>query len=181
MKTILNLSIVLMLIAGSAGAVDFYKMYKAGEIQTLYIDKEAPKVVPTHLSCEHAAEPKPIIETVKENLQEVRLVPELYSRAPLRIKRRSVTAYIAEPQSQDTEIISSEPVIKEDEAVIVSPPVSTTVNKTRDEMTAADDKKPVRKRKLRASMFSRAPLRAEEFEVLLDSTSTSAIDSSMIR
>lgn len=42
MKTMLNLSILLMLIAGSAGAIDFYKMYSKGEISTLYDKKPIP-------------------------------------------------------------------------------------------------------------------------------------------
>src|SRR4051812_28440157 len=43
MKTILNLSIALMLIFGSAGAVNFYKMYKSGEIETLYSHEQPAK------------------------------------------------------------------------------------------------------------------------------------------
>ncbi|MBP6730494.1 MAG: hypothetical protein KA149_00455 [Chitinophagales bacterium] len=44
MKTMLNLSLLLMLIAGSAGAIDFYKLYNKGEISTLYEKKAVPVV-----------------------------------------------------------------------------------------------------------------------------------------
>ena len=48
MKTILHLSILLMFLAGAAGALDFFKMYHSGEIDKIYVRDEKAMPVEQH-------------------------------------------------------------------------------------------------------------------------------------
>ena len=191
MKTILNLSIVLMLIFGSAGAVNFYKMYKTGEIETLYSHEQptmahASAPSPAGHVCKPTPPPPPLplFDRIEQNIRTVDLDADDFSRAVID----------EAPELVETDVpIDTAPVVETMEAAVAQPAphvVETAVSRTAEtevrmaEANAAPDQqqeqetaKPERKIKFKASMFSRAALVEEPIELEMDSVVTSSVDS----
>ncbi len=89
MKLILNLSLALMLIAGCAGAVDFYTMYRSGEIENLYqaklpvagSAKKEHKVSFAVPDTQAAVPATASFKNLTENLSEIELDAKSFSRS----------------------------------------------------------------------------------------------------
>ncbi len=184
MKTILNLSLVLMLIGGSAGAVNFYKMFKSGEIETLY-SHEAPALAHASASapvCKHPTPEKPMLETIRENLETVKLDPEDYSRGIIEPEIRTVEEL--QPTVDTTAIEIAEATIAQPSHEFVKMVVTETpqpiaeasIITTNDEVRQEEPRKTPRKIKFKASMFSRSALVEEPIEFELDSIATTSVD-----
>ncbi len=111
MKTMLNLSLLLMLIAGSAGAIDFYKLYSKGEISTLYEKKAVPVVhkaayketVPAVTATIVAPPPPPI------SLNGIELDTKYFSR--------SEEIYIAEEEVEEPEPIAEAEAVSQPDPI----------------------------------------------------------------
>jgi hypothetical protein len=117
MKTMLNLSILLMLIAGSAGAIDFHKMYSTGEISTLYDKKPIPAA---HKVAYKETAPVVAATTLPEpppDLADMELDAKYFSR--------SEEIYIAEEEIEDTEpVVVAEEATQPDSVTVDPLPVS---------------------------------------------------------
>lgn len=108
MKTMLNLSLLLMLIAGSAGAIDFYKLYSKGEISTLYEKKAVPVV--------HKAAYKEVVPAVASvlpppppSIDDIELDTKYFSR--------SEEIYIAEEEIEEPEPIAEAEEVSQPDSI----------------------------------------------------------------
>lgn len=118
MKTMLNLSLLLMLIAGSAGAIDFYKLYSKGEISTLY-EKKAVPVVHKVVYKEAAQVAAPTPPPPPPGIDDIELDTKYFSR--------SEEIYIAEEEIEEPEpIAEAEAVSQPDSIPIEALPAAIT-------------------------------------------------------
>lgn len=87
MNTMLNISLLLMAAMGTAGAIDFVKMFRSGEIENIYSHEEPiieqDEVLYAEMPDAPPVPPKTIIETIKHRMAENEFELEKFSRAPL--------------------------------------------------------------------------------------------------
>lgn len=149
MKTILNFSIALMLLAGSVGAFEFFKMYRTGEINRIY----EPEAKPVSKSVETVASPAP--KTDEHTI----LNPGI---------GKKIKPTVEKPVVKTPENINAEYARGNISALSLATPTVARPVKA-DDNVEDTSKKTVSKRQFSMRMYSRAPLRAIDYEVVLDS------------
>lgn len=94
MNTLLNISLLLMAVMGTAGAIDFVTMYRSGEIENIYSHEEPiielDEVHYAEMPDAPPAPPKTIIETIKHRIAENEFELEKFSRAPLEFEEELI-------------------------------------------------------------------------------------------
>lgn len=155
MKTMLHISLALMLIAGSAGAIDFVRMFKSGEIDKIYSHDEPIKQKPVA----HQAtviSPAAIVEQVAARVEEIVIDPDDYGRSAL-IQEEVINEELTEaPTAVIAETLIESPAPAEAKVVLATTDI-------KDKPIATEGKKRTR---FKASMFSRAYIPEEEVEVV---------------
>lgn len=187
MKTMLNLSLSLMLIAGSAGTIDFLRMFQSGEIDKIYAHEEpAPAQVTAHQAA--VVTPATLIEQVQERLHEIDFEAEDYSRSPLTEEeyvRETEPLIEAEQEQIFTEAMVEEPAKPAAKILTVAPVVTVSnMEPVNEALLQADGElkdKPIAtngaaKPKWKLSMFSRGRIMEEEVE-LVEEVQPTASDS----
>lgn len=186
MKTMLNLSLALMLIAGSAGTIDFLRMFQTGEIDKIYVHEEpAQQEVIVHQAS--IVTPATLMEQVQERLHEIDFEAEKYSRSALieeEYVRETEPIIEAEQKQILTEAVAEEPAKPAVKTPVVIPavtvsniePVSETLLQADGEMKDNPIATNGAKKKLKLSMFSRGRIMEEEVE-LVEETKPTVLDS----
>ncbi len=178
MKTMLNLSLALMLIAGSAGTIDFLRMFQTGEIDKIYVHEEpAQQEVIVHQAS--IVTPATFIEQAQERLHEIDFEAEKYSRSAL-----TEEEYVRETEpiieAEQKQILAEEPAKPAVKTPVVTvsniEPVSETLLQADGEMKDNPIATNGAKKKLRLSMFSRGRIMEEEVE-LVEETKPTVLDS----
>jgi hypothetical protein len=188
MKTMLNLSLALMLIAGSAGTIDFLRMFQSGEIDKIYAQEEpATAQVTAHQAA--AAGPATFIEQVQERLHEIDFEAEDYSRSALieeEYVRETEPLIEAEQEQIFTEAVAEEPAKPAAKTPTVAPVVTVSnIEPVNQALLQADGElkdKPIAtngaaKPKLKLSMFSRGRIMEEEEVEQVEEVQPTALDS----
>ncbi|MCW5907085.1 MAG: hypothetical protein KIS94_04445 [Chitinophagales bacterium] len=171
MKTLLHFSVALMLIAGTAGTIDFLKMFKSGELDKIYTHEQ-----PLHIAsvAHHAAieTPTTVFQKVQQKWEEVNFEPEYYSRAPLEERQVYAETAYKPQQGKSTTALSENKV--EEKVQFAEVPFIQMVNEIQSKHTEADmentplAKNGSKKKKFKLSMYSRAYIPEEEFEIVLE-------------
>lgn len=150
MKTILNISLLLMVVAASAGTANFVSMYRSGDIDKIYDHGTKPEIV------QASVEPETIVEPVVE--EEVITEPEA-SSGVTKVEPKIVEEDMIEEEEILATTTDGAKVSREQLAAAPQTIVTDTVNHTKYA------EKKVGKKKFRLSMYSRAPLWEEVEEV----------------
>ena len=151
MKNMLHISLALMLIAGSAGAIDFVRMFRTGEIDKIYSHDEPVK----KKSVAHTAAvitPAALVEKISARVEEIVIDPDDYGRSAL-MQEEVINEELTEaPVAVIAEAPIEAPAPAEAKVVLATADI-------KDKPIATEGKKRTR---FKASMFSRAYIPEEE-------------------
>lgn len=165
MKTMLHLSIALMLIAGSAGVIDFVKMFRTGEIDKIY-SHEGPVKKTTVAHKASIVSAAALFENVTARVEEIVIDPDDYGRSALMQEE----VFIEEELTEAVGVVEpvKEPI--EEMKVELPEPKQAEIILTASTTTDIKDKPIVKdgRKKFKLSMFSRAYIPDEEEKLVLD-------------
>lgn len=97
---LLNTSLLLMAVMGTAGTIDFVKMFRSGEIEKIYSQEEHiiadEDILYAEMPTAPPPPPKTMMETIKQRITENEFELEKFSRAPLEFEEELVLQHEAE-------------------------------------------------------------------------------------